>query len=200
MKYPLLVWMDLETTGLTDDSEIVEVAMVITDHNLVERAHWREHRVPSAQGRHQILSTPEVLEMHQKSGLWTLIDSPEEEHGSRDVGIIDHALVQIVEHSRGQFGPDVEFYLAGSGVASFDRRFIRRDFPRLNSLLHYSAIDMGIVSRAVRFLWGEPLAKPMNLRPHRAMDDTRAAIETARTFRALGIQPSPDLTEVNSVS
>lgn len=36
MKYPLLVWMDLETTGLTDDSEIVEVA---------EHTRLIEHRV-----------------------------------------------------------------------------------------------------------------------------------------------------------
>lgn len=198
-KKPVFVWMDLETTGLTDESEIIEVAMVITDESLTEGMSWHEVRSPSAVGRQQILNDPYVLEMHKTSGLWehlTLLDGTT----GRDLGMIDHTLSQIVEGSRGQFGPDCEFYLAGSGVASFDRRFIRRDFPRLNALLHYSALDMGIVSRAVKFLWGEPLAKPMNLRPHRAMDDTRAAIETARTFRALGIQPSPDLTEVNSVS
>ena len=193
MSNPVFVWMDLETTGLTDDAEIIEVAMVVTDSNLTEGMSWQEVRPPSEQGRRQILDDPYVLGMHQASGLWehlTLLDGTT----GRDLGMIDHTLSQIVEGSRGQFGPDCEFYLAGSGAASFDRRFIRRDFPRLNALLHYSALDMGIVSRAVKFLWGDALPKPVNPNPHRAMTDVRAAIDTARTFRALGGQ---DLTEVN---
>ncbi len=179
---PVLVWLDLETTGLGDDAEIVEVAVVLTDSDLVEGPSWQETRIPSPTGRRQILETPEVLGMHRTSGLWDEINV-ESATGSRDVGSIDHTLTQMLIASREKYGADCVFYLAGSGVAGFDRRFIKRDFPRMDAMLHYSSVDMGIVRRTMQIVGGKTLPLASNQNPHRAMSDVRTAIASARILK-----------------
>ena len=174
---PVLVWFDLETTGLEDDAEIVEVAAVVTDSQLVEGMSFHSVRVPSKAGKRQIMETPDVLEMHKASGLWSEIAGDSE---GPDVGVLDHSLTQMLIASREKFGSDCVFYLAGSGVAGFDRRFIKRDFPRMDAMLHYSSVDMSIVRRTLQIVGGKKLPEAINSSPHRAMSDVRAAIASAR--------------------
>ena len=69
-KYPTLVWLDLEMTGLNPDKDrIIEVAVVITDHDLSE----------VVEGPNLVIGQSEKLmesmdswnsKQHKKSGLY----------------------------------------------------------------------------------------------------------------------------------
>jgi len=182
----LLAWVDLETTGLATEAEILEVALVVTDTELRELAVWRCVRTPTPEGYQQMLDVPFVLDMHTHTRLLAEIGEPVP-GGSPDIGWLDHHLATALESVRDSVGHSgTVCYLAGAGVASFDRRLIERDFPRFAKMLHYSAVDMSIVSRAMEFLLGVRLRPGFNPVPHRAMSDVRAAIGLAGRFKEWG--------------
>lgn len=172
----MLVWTDLETTGLNPDKDLIlEIAMVVTDDHLNELAvgSWVTDQ---AQCRRLSDLHPVVQEMHLNNGLWNL----SREHGE-DMGRVRKAMRTFLSNAGVE---PATAQLAGSTI-SFDRSFLRRHFPEIENHLHYRNLDVSSVNEIARRFWPDVWEK----RPgkdkasnHRAMDDIRQSIETLKYY------------------
>lgn len=172
---PHLAWCDLETTGLGDDARVIECGIILTDKdaNSIAEASWLAYASPRGW-------EPGAARMHR----------PESEGGT---GLMARAYEAT--RSFDQLGPTIADWLRSHGVDGvtckprvagngphFDRRFLRRDVPMVDALLHHRHRD---VSCLLEFFAdaGLPLqdARP---RPHEALGDLKMAIEHYRAFLA----------------
>ena len=182
----LLVWADLETTGLQADAEIVEIAVVITDTSLEPLWEFHDVRTPSQRGMDQLMGNDVVRIMHERTGLLQRLQKMAAFPETPSLVWVQEMLIAGMGIALTKAQCDTaQFMLAGSGVASFDRRLLARDFPEFEQMLHYSAVDMGIVRRAVQFLTDTRIPDVDNPHPHMAISDVWAAIKTAKAFREM---------------
>lgn len=174
-RYDLILFLDLETTGNTDYDEIVEVGLVLTDPTFLVLGDYSRVIGPSPDGMNRILANPTVRSMHETSGL---LEELRGMPGSDWVNTtLDEVDDEICEWLDGLSGRSTEHIpLAGSGVMHFDRKYIRRDFPRFDKRLTYWAYDSGVLRRTWS-LAGLPIAdRPKSLVAHRALDDAYASV------------------------
>lgn len=172
--FDLILWVDLETTGTdvqTDD--VLEVGMIVTDQEL--RVISEFHRVTRLM-RRELLMDGVVRRMHERSGLM------EEVLNARQYS--DQLEPEILDWFR-TMGKDLQFALAGSGVSHFDRKFIARDWPRVNKRLRYWAYDVGVVRRFLRDICGIYIPDVEATKPHRAMADIAMHLQEMIEYRAL---------------
>ena len=179
-----ILWLDLETTGLHHSSPILEVAAVITDMDLNEKARglWV---VNPERGYYKngvwlhghkdwvSLMPVNVLEMHVASGL--IREAKESRH---DLNGVESALASLIQDTCG-YGQRVP--LGGSGVSHFDLHVIRQQLPVLAEKLTYWTIDVGNVRRFVQRVMGKEFERTEIA--HRAMPDVEQSIEEAKRLR-----------------
>lgn len=184
----LIVWMDMEMTGLDPDKErIIEMATIITDGNLVE------------------IATGPDLVVHQSDEILGAMDdwNKKHHHGS---GLVDRVKASTVTDEvaeaetlafiNAHVGAKDRPVLAGNSIHQ-DRRFIRRYMPKLDARLHYRMIDVSTIKELARRWYPQVVAKqPPKNDSHRALDDIRESIEELRFYRAnvfasLPVPPAP---------
>lgn len=176
-----IAWIDLETTGTHEhDDDIIEVAVILTryDSSLTEvgAKTWLAHpRISVEQARAS--ADPFVREMHDKNGLWAdLIQRGR---------YLDECDAECVEWLHDSTGSTQHVALAGSGVAHFDRRFIRSQMPALDHALTYWTLDVGVMRRLLACAGRDDLVPEMadpGGKPHRAMDDIRLHLSEGRHY------------------
>jgi oligoribonuclease len=187
MGQDLLMWCDLEMTGLEPDRHvIVEIALVATTVDLEvvdEGIDLVVHQDDAA------LATMDdfVLNMHTRSGLLDAIK------GST-VSLADagaEALAYLKAHVPERTAP-----LCGNSIG-MDRRFLARHLPAVEEYLHYRSIDVSTVKELAR-RWYPALfrKRPDKREGHRALADIRESIEELRyyrdtVFRERPAQPGP---------
>jgi oligoribonuclease (3'-5' exoribonuclease) len=192
-KYPsVLLWVDIETTGITDTGdydpiEILEIAVVATDFDLVPYFGY-EGIVQMNDAIKAQLGRPEnkaALDMHLESGL--LKASKE---STDTLQIIESEIVGMLTSKTTQERGEVS--LAGSGVTAFDHPLIKKKLPKLNEWLTYYSFDIGSVRRAARILsGGRDVVSPTResfqegVKAHRALADVKAHIKEANEFKKL---------------
>lgn len=190
----LIVWIDLETTGLDpEEHTILEVACVITDAQLVERAAFRQVIwIPEAIALSQVpeeqLADQEtmqrvygvdavVAQMHRRNGLWyDCANSTNLEHD------VDFALAKFIT-DHGAAGAQL-----GGSTISFDREFMRFGLPETLKVLHYR--NVSTFNETAKRFWPEVYAARPNALPtgekadpkHRALEDIRESIAVARYY------------------
>ena len=172
-KYPTLVWLDLEMTGLEPDSErIIEIATAVTNHDLSE----------IIEGPNLVIQTPQEFidnmdewntNQHNKSGL---VDSLKVTNMT-----IEEAQKQTLEflslHSEKGRSP-----LCGNTI-SHDRRFLRRYMPELDAFFHYRNVDVSSIKELIK-RWNPELLNGFRKRGgHRAMADVLDSIEELKFYR-----------------
>lgn len=176
----LLLWVDLETTGLDPSSDsILEVAAIVTDDRLTELASYTSLARPEWKTI-PYADTP-VRDMHEKSGLTRdMVDAA-------DAGLLPNLaevegdiLDQLVRLGGKN---DVSVVLAGSGVSHFDQQVINEQMPGLASWLDYYTIDVGTIRRFYSMATGTDLVDANEAKTHRADDDIRCHLTEARAFR-----------------
>lgn len=194
-----LCWVDLETTGLHEDCEILEVGMVVTDRDLepVAAFHAFIHHDLST-----LLMSDGAWQMHRNNGLWDELVRRRDERwmwecsvtfggrsipgmrlarGSYDRGFLTQTIDDFVkEHALG-------CPLAGSTV-SFDRRHMTRYWPRAVSMLHYRNVDVSSIRELLRRFRPDVALRPKSDK-HRSLDDLDVSIDVARVFRAFVVPP-----------
>uniref|UniRef100_A0A1E1XG18 Probable oligoribonuclease n=1 Tax=Amblyomma aureolatum TaxID=187763 RepID=A0A1E1XG18_9ACAR len=170
-----LVWIDMELTGLdTGTDHIMEVACVVTDKDLN----------PISGGLNLVLHQPDdVLE---RMGDWC-----KEHHGKSGLTqacresclTLKEAEDQLCSHVGGLVVPG-QCPLAGSTVY-MDRRFLQRDMPRLDALLHYRIVDVSTVKELARRWFREEYYQALRLKTasHRAMPDIMESIAELKFYR-----------------
>ena len=178
----VLVWMDLEMTGLDHTSDvIVEIATIVTDDELEIVAEGPDIVVHQDE---EVLAgmDPFVVEMHTRSGLLDAIKSSTttlEEAGAR-------TLAFIREHA-----PEPKTVpLCGNSIGT-DRRFLAIYLPEIEEHLHYRSVDVSTIKELTRRWYPGALeAVPRKATAHRALDDIRESIEELRWYREHVFRPS----------
>ena len=171
----MLVWMDLEMTGLDPTrNTIVEIATLVTDDDLEIIAEGPDlvvHQDADALS----LMEPIVRDMHTRSGLLAAIEASTitlEEAGAQ-------TLAFLKEHV-----PDARTVpLAGNSIGT-DRRFLAAYLPEIEDWLHYRCIDVSTVKELAKRWYPDAVAAAPDKRGgHRALDDIRESLEELRYYR-----------------
>lgn len=179
----LLVWMDMEMTGLEPERErIIEVATILTDGALNELA-----------------AGPELV-IHQSDEVLAAMDDWNKKHHGES-GLVERVRQSTVDDAAAEaailafldqhVGAKDRPLLAGSSIHQ-DRRFIHRYMPKLDRRLHYRMVDVSTVKElARRWFPGELARLPPKRESHRALDDIRESIEELRYYRRSIFLPAP---------
>jgi len=186
---PVLVWMDLEMTGLDPATNvIVEIATLITDDELEIVAEGPDLVVHQPEEQLALME-PVVVEMHTKSGLLDAIRASSV--------TLDDAGRQTLEFIKAHVPEARRVPLCGNSIG-MDRRFLDQHLPEIEHWLHYRSIDVSSVKELVR-RWYPSLngSRPYKAGTHRALDDIRESVAELRFYRehvfvpAAGFTPPP---------
>ncbi|MHB8669789.1 MAG: oligoribonuclease [Acidimicrobiales bacterium] len=178
----MLVWMDLEMTGLDPDRHvIVEIATLVTNDELDI----------VAEGPDMVVHQPEdaltgmesvVVDMHTRSGLLVAI--------AESTTTVADAGRQTLEFVRSHVPKAGVVPLCGNSIGT-DRRFLAAQLPELDAWFHYRCVDVSTVKELARRWYPEALAQaPPKSRHHRAMDDIRESVAELRHYRATIFAPA----------
>jgi oligoribonuclease len=176
----LLVWMDLEMTGLDVGKDvIVEIATLITDSSLEVVA---EGPCLAIQRPAELLDAmaPVVKEMHAKNGL------------------TERCLASTIGPSQAEFETlrfvqgfcrEKSSPLCGNSIW-MDRLFLNRQMATLDRWLHHRCIDVSTIKELAR-RWRPDVAHSAPQKPdtHRALDDIRASLIELKHYRTRLLAP-----------
>ena len=79
--------------------------------------------------------------------------------------------------------------LAGNSIAQ-DRRFLRREMPKLDAYLHYRNVDVSTVKELARRWYPVGPTPAEKRQAHRALDDIKESVEELRWYREHYFRPS----------
>ena len=177
----LLLYTDFETTGLDEKTNsIVEAGIILTRSDftelgsidtLIRPVYFDEDGEP--------IWEPYAKQMAQQNGLYADI-----EQGVADDTLIplDEFQQQLVALICAHANPGDTVVISGSGVATFDFRWIKEQLPDVAALLQYYPNDVGISRRAFRRATGFDLTPVNKDKTHRAMQDVRCHLDEDKTF------------------
>jgi oligoribonuclease len=174
-EHPMLVWIDLEMTGLeVDKDKILEIAALITSETL-EIIAEAEPIVLSCSERDLELMAPIVREMHTKSGLLEQVKS-----SSLSVEQAEHDTLAFIRRYVPEPGSSP---LCGNSIG-YDRRFVAKYMPTIDKYLHYRCIDVSTIT-CLASVWAPEVfnAEPPRDNRHRALDDIRESVQQLRYYR-----------------
>ena len=178
----VLVWMDLEMTGLDPDRHvIVEIATLITDDDLAVIAEGPDlvvHAGPEQLGSME----PVVQEMHTRSGLLATIEA--------STLTLEEAGRQTLEFLKTHVPAKGTVPLCGNSIGT-DRRFLAAQLPDIENWLHYRSIDVSTVKELCRRWYPGAFAKaPVKKTTHRALDDVRESVAELAFYRQTIFAPA----------
>jgi oligoribonuclease len=171
----MLVWMDLEMTGLNPGVDvIVEIATLVTDDDLQIIAEGPDlvvHQPPEALA----LMGDYVRAMHTNSGLTAAVEAS-------TVSLAD-AGAATLEFIRTHVPEARTVPLAGNTIGT-DRRFLAAWLPEIEEWLHYRSVDVTSVKELVRRWYPTVLnGAPNKVGHHRALDDIKESVAELRYYR-----------------
>jgi oligoribonuclease len=168
-----LIWIDMEMTGLKPEIDrIIEVALVVTDSNLVT-----------------VAEAP-VLVVHQDDATLAGMDSWNQGTHARS-GLIDkvkaspldEAAVQarMLEFLREHVPPKIS-PMCGNTICQ-DRRFLARWMPALEDYFHYRNLDVSTLKELCK-RWHPDIAKAwVKQSKHEALADIYESIDELKYYR-----------------
>ena len=181
----MLLWLDLETTGLDPQLDsILEVACIITHENLKALYTFTREDVehtadiidsavitPTVDAFCRLRENGYVLAMHEKSGLAADLMNP----NTPELHDVEDLILYTIETGM----PDSEpLYLAGASV-HFDLAFIRVWMPRLAMRLSHRVYD----TSTLKAFFGEFVEHNIvNAGKHRAKNDVEECLAIARFY------------------
>jgi oligoribonuclease len=189
----LLVWIDCEMTGLDISiDELVEVAVVITDYDLVAVDPGFSIVIKPDQSAFDNMGEF-VLNMHKQSGL--LEEIPQGVALADAEYAVNEYILKFVPTP--QTAP-----LAGNTIGT-DRTFLAKYMPRVDSHLHYRNIDVSSIKELSRRWFPRVYFNaPAKDGGHRALADIRESIRELEYYRKAVFTPEPGLTteQVQAIS
>ena len=168
-----LIWIDMEMTGLKPDGDrIIEIALVVTDGDLVTVA---EAPVWVVRQTDEVLAGMDAWNQgtHGRSGLvakvkTSLHDEPTVESA---------ALAFLREHVPPKASP-----MCGNSICQ-DRRFLARWMPTLEDYFHYRNLDVSTLKELAR-RWKPELMKGVPKEgKHEALADVYESIAELKYYR-----------------
>jgi oligoribonuclease len=170
----VLVWVDLEMTGLDVKSdEIVEIAVVVTDAflNVIDDGI----SIIVKPSKDSLDSMGDfVFNMHKKSVLLPKIHA----------GVsIEHEEREVLQYLKSLVPASIKPVLAGNTISS-DRKFIEKYMPRFDAYLHYRMIDVSSIKELCKRL--NPVvfnSRPVKQGDHRALGDIFESIDELTYYK-----------------
>lgn len=172
----MLIWMDLEMTGLDESRHvIVEIATLVTDDDLNI----------IAEGPNLVIHQPDVVmaemddfvtNMHTVSGLLEKIKSSTVSETEAMQQTLDFIKLHSPEPNK--------IPLCGNSIRT-DRTFLAKYMPEIENWLHYRCVDVSTIKELVK-RWNPGLehARPKSEGiTHRAMDDIRDSVAELKFYR-----------------
>ena len=180
-----LVWIDCEMTGLDlAVDELVEVAVVITDYDLV----------PVDPGFTIVIKPDKsawdnmgdfVREMHTKSGLIEEIPNGKS---------LAEAEYEVLEYILKFVPAEQAAPLAGNTIGT-DRMFLAKFMPRVDKHLHYRSVDVSSIKELSRHWFPRVyFNSPAKNGGHRALADILESIRELEYYRGIAFVPEPGPT------
>jgi oligoribonuclease len=169
VKKAVLLWMDLEMTGLDPVKDrILEVGVVATDWEMKEVATYE-----AAVRCSRILMRRRMTGKFWEKNAGVRVALMEGSAKGLKSAQVEGELVEFV---RKNFGRTV--YLAGNSIHQ-DRKFIEKWWPKLDKLLHYRMLDVSAWKVYFEGAKGKKFMKP---EAHRAVDDIRGSMEELKWY------------------
>ena len=172
----MLVWMDLEMTGLDHTSDvIVEIATIITDDQLEIVAEGPDLVVHATEEQLAAMD-PFVVDMHTRSGLLDQIKA--------STISLEEAGAKTLEFIKQHVPEERSVPLCGNSIGT-DRRFLDAYLPDIENYLHYRSIDVSSVKELVKRWYPDiDVKRPRGQGSHRALDDIRESIREMAYYRS----------------
>ena len=168
-----LLWIDMEMTGLNPDSDrIIEVALIVTDAQLVTVA---EAPVMVVHQSDSVLDGMDAWNKgtHARSGL---IDKIKVSKFSESE-VEEQMLAFVSRHVPARTSP-----MCGNTICQ-DRRFLARWMPKLEAYFHYRNLDVSTLKELVK-RWKPELAKGLTKHgKHEALADIYESIDELKYYR-----------------
>lgn len=174
----LLVWIDLEMTGLNPEKErIIEVATLITDADLNVVA---EGPVIAVRQPDQLLAEMDewCTRTHGESGLTARVKASDIDTVTAERETLDF-LRQYVEPGSSP--------MCGNSIHQ-DRRFLEREMPELLAFFHYRNLDVSTLKELAKRWNPGALAGFKKRNVHLAMDDIKESIDELAHYRNTFLQ------------
>ena len=184
----MLVWMDLEMTGLDHTSDvIVEIATLITDDDLEIVAEGPDlviHHDDDVLARMDQF----VVDMHTRSGLLDQIRA--------STMTLDEAGAETLAFIRQHVPVHRTVPLCGNSIGT-DRRFLAAYLPGIEEHLHYRSVDVSSIKELVRRWYPDVLNKRgWKQGSHRALDDIRESVSELRLYREIVFRDAASVAEL----
>ena len=168
-----LVWLDMEMTGLEPERDrIIELAMIVTDNNLLTVAEspvWVVHQTEA-----QLDGMDDWNKnTHGKSGLIDRVRA-----SALDEAAVEAAALAFMQ----DFAPKGATPMCGNSIGQ-DRRFMVRYMPKLEEWFHYRNLDVSTLKELCK-RWKPEVAKAfVKKSDHTALVDIRESIEELKYYR-----------------
>lgn len=175
----MIVWVDLETTGLVPmTNTILEIAVIVTGDRLETIDSWQSIVLPVApdaviQGLEEV-----VYAMHMANGLIPEILEAHMRKDALSLQTVEANLISWLKPLVGESKPRL-----GGSTVNFDRGFLELYMPRFMELLHYRNLDVTSLQGFTE-LWRPDIPqKPKNpSKRHRALDDLHDTLAEAQHY------------------
>ena len=177
----VLVWMDLEMTGLDPARNvIVEIATLVTDDDLEivdEGLDLVVHQPPEALA----LMEEIVRGMHTSSGLLKEIEA--------STVSLEDAGRQTLDYIKSHVPEARSVPLCGNSIGT-DRRFLSAYLSEIEEYLHYRSIDVSSIKElAKRWYPKECADAPAKAGSHRALGDIQESVAELKYYRDVVFKP-----------
>ncbi|MDE2195661.1 MAG: oligoribonuclease [Gammaproteobacteria bacterium] len=174
-----LVWLDLEMTGLSPDSDsVLEIATLVTDKQL------------------NILAEGPVVAIHQSDAVLAAMGEwCTRQHGQsgltqrvRDSHISTAEAERITLEFLCQHVPANSSPMCGNSICQ-DRRFLARHMPALEKFFHYRNLDVSTLKELAK-RWAPGVAGGFTKEStHLALADIRDSVAELRYYREQLLRP-----------
>lgn len=174
-KDPLnLVWVDMEMTGLSPDTDrVLEIAMIVTTPTL------------------EVIAEAPVVVLHQPAAVLDAMDAWNKgTHGKS--GLIDKVNASTVDEAQAEelflaflrsWVPRAKSPMCGNSICQ-DRRFMARWLPRLEAYFHYRNIDVSTLKELARRWRPDVVDGFRKAQAHTALADIRESIAELQHYRS----------------
>lgn len=167
-----LLWVDLEMTGLDpNEDRITEVGVIATDFSFETVATYQT----------AVRVDKELMSRRMIGEFWDKNDATRQAliANSTDETAKSSAEVQaeLIDFVQRCFDISQPIYLAGNSVY-MDRKFIEKEWPELNKILHYRLLDVS----SWKIIFAEKGVKYTKPELHRAMSDIEGSISELRYY------------------
>ncbi len=168
-----LIWIDLEMTGLLPDRDrIIEVAVVVTDAQLLTRVEGPVFAI------HQSDATLDGMDAwnkstHGKSGLVERVKASTVGEAAAETALIEWLRRHV---------PAGKSPMCGNTICQ-DRRFLANYMPRLEAFFHYRNLDVSTLKELARRWKPKLLEGVRKAQAHTALADVHESIDELVYYR-----------------